>query len=341
MSSLGLSRKEKDQYSLTRAILAAVKSDWRAAPHEHALSQAEYERRGTLPSNARSFAIPQDILERDLIVASGGGAYLVHDDAPKTFVDFLRANSIADALGVQRLPGLVGTQAIPKATAGSTGYWLADETTQITASQPTVGQLTMTPKNVAAYISTTHRFITQTSEAAQNFILRDLAGQIRSAVDVAIVAGSGASGEPTGVVTQAAGAFTGTSLDFAKLLNAHSDLAAANALTPQAALVTTPAVAALLAARVQFASTASPLWVGSLSRGTSLGHLAISSASMPAATAIFGDFTTVILGEWGGLELMTNPFADFTRGYIALRAFYSVDVGVRAPGAFSVATSIT
>jgi hypothetical protein len=51
-------------------------------------------------------------------------------------------------LGVQRLPGLVGTQAIPKATAGSTGYWLPDETTVITPSQPTVGQLTQSERDI-------------------------------------------------------------------------------------------------------------------------------------------------------------------------------------------------
>ena len=49
----------------------------------------------------------------------------------------------------------------------------------------------------------------------------------------------------------------------------------------------------------------------------------------------------VVVGEWGILELATNPFADFAKGISAIRATYTMDVAVRHAGAFSVATSIT
>jgi hypothetical protein len=35
---------------------------------------------------------------------------------------------------------------------------------------------------------------------------------------------------------------------------------------------------------------------------------------MPAATAIFGDFSQVIFAEWGALELAANPYANFAAG---------------------------
>jgi len=38
---------------------------------------------------------------------------------------------------------------------------------------------------------------------------------------------------------------------------------------------------------------------------------------------------------------MINPFSDFTRGYSQVRAWYTCDVAIRHPGAFSVAQSIT
>ena len=56
---------------------------------------------------------------------------------------------------------------------------------------------------------------------------------------------------------------------------------------------------------------------------------------------IFGDFSQAILAEWGVLEIDVNPYANFTAGIQGIRAFYTCDVGVRVPGAFSVATSIT
>jgi HK97 family phage major capsid protein len=342
MSSLGLSRKEKSQYNIVKAILAAARGDWQSAPFERVVSLTEYERRGVMPASARSFAIPRDILERDLTATAAPGAYLVGtEQRPSTFIDLMRADSLVDALNVTRLGGLVGNVTIQKITAGTAGYWLPDENTQITASQPTIGQLALAPKNVGGLVVLSHQFAKQNSEGAQSFVLRDAAAQLRLAIDLALIGGSGAGGQPTGVASVAAGAFTGTSLDFAKLLDAQSDLAANNALNESCAYVTTPTVAALLAARVRFASTASPLWDGSLSRGTVLGHRAFSSTSVPAGTAIFGDFSQVVLGEWDGLEILANPFADFSRGLISVRAFAAVDVGVRAPGAFSVATGCT
>jgi hypothetical protein len=49
----------------------------------------------------------------------------------------------------------------------------------------------------------------------------------------------------------------------------------------------------------------------------------------------------VVVGEWGVLEVNVNPFANFQAGIIGVRAIYSMDVGVRYAGAFSVSTSVT
>jgi hypothetical protein len=55
----------------------------------------------------------------------------------------------------------------------------------------------------------------------------------------------------------------------------------------------------------------------------------------------FGDWSQVVIGEWGVLELDVNPYADFKAGIVGLRAFYSCDVAVRYAGAFSKAATIT
>jgi hypothetical protein len=128
-------------------------------------------------------------------------------------------------------------------------------------------------------------------------------------------------------------------------LNAQVDVAAANALTATCWYVTTPAVAALLMARSRFSSgVATPLWEGSPLDGQVLGMRAMSSSQMPAGKAIFGDWSQVIVGEWGVLELSTSPSAesgDFAKGISTLRAMYSMDVAVRHAGAFSITSSIT
>ena len=75
--------------------------------------------------------------------------------------------------------------------------------------------------------------------------------------------------------------------------------------------------------------------------GNVLGFRAASSTNLPAATMIFGDFSKVIIAEWGALEIAANPYANFAAGITGIRAFYTTDVGVRTAGAFSASSSIT
>jgi HK97 family phage major capsid protein len=247
-------------------------------------------------------------------------------------------------MGVQRLSGMVGNVTIPKMTADNTAYWLADETTQITESQPTLGQLALAPKNVAALTELSHQLMQQSTPDAETLVLTSIARDIGLAVDVGGLRGAGSGGEPTGIATTGSiGAFTGTSLASPGVLNAQADVATANALYPGCGYVTTPTVASLLMDRpnVSSATDGTPLWQGGMGEGVIRGYPALSSAQMSTATMLFGWWPSVILAEWGVLELMVNPYSDFTRGLSAVRGWYTCDVGVRYAGAWSYASSIT
>jgi hypothetical protein len=56
---------------------------------------------------------------------------------------------------------------------------------------------------------------------------------------------------------------------------------------------------------------------------------------------LFGDFSQLVIAEWGALELDVNPYANFAAGISGVRAFYTVDIGVRYAAAFSYSTAIT
>jgi HK97 family phage major capsid protein len=121
----------------------------------------------------------------------------------------------------------------------------------------------------------------------------------------------------------------------------QTDVAGANALAPNCGYLTTPAVAALLKQRVKFTSTASPIWEGGVLDGNVDGFRAMSSLQVPTANILFGDFSQVVIGEWGMLEIAMNPYANFAAAITGIRAIQTVDVGVRQAGAFSLATAVT
>jgi HK97 family phage major capsid protein len=351
---LDMEKPDKERYSIMRALRAVVNNDWNKAGLELKASKAVSDKLHKLPRSERSFFIPLDIMLRDMprtqkrdmtVAGVSGSNYLVGtDNMPGSFIDLLRNTSVALRMGVQRLSGLVGNVTIPKMTAGNTAYWLADETTQITESQPTLGQLALAPKNVAALTELSHQLMQQSTPDAETLVLTSIARDIGLAVDVGVLRGSGSGGEPTGIATTGSiGAFTGTSLASPGVLNAQADVATANALYPGCGYVTTPTVASLLMDRpnVSSATDGTPLWQGGMGEGVIRGYPALSSAQMSTATMLFGWWPSVILAEWGVLELMVNPYSDFTRGLSAVRGWYTCDVGVRYAGAWSYASSIT
>lgn len=341
-AGLGLTGREVGRYSLCRSLNAAATQNWTKAGFELECSTAAYAARGKQPPGNNAFAIPFDVLQRDLTVATASqGGYLV-ETQNTSFIELLRNRSVCLTMGASRLTGLQGNISVPRQTAAATPAWLTTEASTATESQPTFGQLTLTPKTCASYCELSRLLMLQSNPAAESLVMNDLAKVVALAVDQAALAGSGASGQPLGIVNTAGiGAFTGASLGLAALLDAQTDVLAGDAVPESVGYVTTPTVAGLLMARQRFASTDTPLWSGSMLDGQVCGFRGMSSNQMASATMIFGDWSQLIIAEWGILEVEVNPYANFQAGISGVRAMYTVDVGVRRASAFSLATSIT
>lgn len=346
-SRIGLRPGETQRFSLMRAIKACVERDWSSAGFEAECSRAVQQKLGRTP-DANRFFVPYEVLQRpveakrDLTVATAGaGGYLVETENVG-FIEMLRNRSVAFRMGARRLSGLVGSVTVPRQSAAATAVWLANEASTITESQQTFVQMALAPKSVGAYTELSRQLMLQSSPGAEGIVTDDLAQVVAIAADLAVIAGSGASGQPQGIIgTSGVGSVTGTSFDYADILEFQTDVAGSNVTPIAGGYITTPTVAALAMQRVKFASTASPLWEGNIWDGSMAGFKAMSSNQVPAGDMIFGDWQEVVVGEWGVLEIETNPFANFQAGIIGVRAIYSLDVGVRRPFAFSVMTSAT
>ncbi len=343
---IGMSPKEVKSFSIVRAIRAMMANDWSAAGLEREASiafAAKAAAAGLQRQAENSFFLPAEVQRRDLTVgtAAAGGNMVATTLRPQDFIELLRNRTLLVQLGARILGGLVGNADITRQTGAATGYWLSTEATGITESQQTIGLLQLRPKVLGAYTEISRLLLQQSTPDADSFVMQDLAQVIALALDAAGI-NVGGSGAPVGILgTAGIGAFTGTALALPALLDAQTDVASANALNPACAYITTPTVASLLAQRQRFTSTDTPLWKGNILDGEVLGFMAKSTNQMPAATAIFGDFSQVIFAEWGALEIAANPYANFAAGITGIRAFYTTDVGVRIAGAFSASSSIT
>jgi HK97 family phage major capsid protein len=338
---LDMPQSDTRRYSMWRAMNAVLSGDWRHAGLELEASQ-EVAKRSQRMHGAKGFFVPLDIQKRDLTSGTpNAGGYLVATEN-MSFIDMLRNRMVAMRMGATEMPGLQGNVTIPRQTAGATAYWLATEGTAITESQQTFGQLALTPKTVGAYVEVSRLLMMQSSPAAEQIVMNDLAQQVARAADLAVLHGSGSAGQPTGIsATGSIGSVVGTSIDYAKMVEFQEDVASANVDPVAPGYVTTPTVAKLLKSRQRFTSTDTPLWQGNVWDGNFEGTRCMSSNQMNAGTIIFGDWSQVIIGQWGVLEVALNEQANFPMGVVGFRAFYTMDVGVRYAAAFSMATSVT
>lgn len=358
VTQVGLTPAETKRFSLSRAIEACAAQNWTAAGFEAEVSRTIQQRLGRSPGPNRFFvpwevqeranATPLEevayrLMKRDLTVASAGNGGYLKETANVGFIELLRNKSVLMNMGAMRLSGLVGDVTIPKQSATGSATWLANEAATISEINQTFVQVALSPKTVGGYTEISRQLLLQSNPFVEGLVMTDLAAVVGLDIDAKGLNGSGASGQPTGILnTSGIGSVTGTSMDYADIVEFQTDVFAGNALTGNSGYVTTGAVAGLLKARVKFSSTASPIWNGRLDLADVDGYHGMASNQMPSATMLFGDFGLgVVIAEWGVLELEVNPYANFQAGIVGVRAMASIDIGVRYPTAFSAASSIT
>ena len=343
---LGMSSPEVRRFSIVRAINAVMNRDWSKAGFEAEVSRATAQRHGKM-LNEHSFIMPADRLSREMIVGTAAsGGYLVGTDIqPSQFIDLLRNRSVVMRLGARTLSGLQGSVTIPTAASAGAVGWLGESGTA-TESNATVGQKTLAPKTVGGYQQYSRQLMLQSSVDVENFIQQDLAAQIALGLDTAALAGTSTnSTQPLGIrYTTGLGTAnptSGTAVAYADMIRFQSTVASSNALFENFSYVCHPAVAGLLMGKSRFTNSDTPIWEGALLDGQMVGRRAMSSLQITSGSVLGGDFSQVVIGEWGTVEIEVNPYANFQAGIVGVRAMYSCDVLVRYGAAFAIGTGIT
>lgn len=361
---LGMTANETQRFSFARAIVAAASkdNDWSKAGFELECSKAVAQKLGRIAENHK-FYVPFEVIERGVELSperqmalaiqaamgrrdltagvAGAGGFLVGTENVG-FIEMLRNRSVAFRMGVRRLSGLQGNVTVPRQSAAATAAWLANEATDATESQQTFVQMSLTPKNLAAYTEVSRQLLLQSSPGVEGIVTDDIAQVVALAADLAVLEGSGAAGQPTGLaLTAGIGNVAAGAASYAKVLEFQEDVATSNVTPVRGGYVTHATTASILMQKQRFTSTDTPLWEGNIWDGQVSGFPGMSSNQLAAGVIAFGDWQEGVVGEWGVLEVEVNPYANFKAGIIGVRAIYSLDVAFRRPFAFSRATGIT
>jgi len=343
-ASIDLSEREKKNYSIVRLIRSIASNNLEKADFEREVS-VEIERRSGIERKlgANSVLIPTNLSARTLSATLGGqsdgGALVATTLLADEFIDLLRSRTVVTRLGARMLSGLVGNVAIPRQTGAGQAYWLGENQAP-TASQLQLAQLNLTPRTIGAKTVFTRQLLLQSTPSIERVVREDLAEVLARGVDKAALTGSGTGNEPRGIFnTTGVNSITipaNATFEFTHAVQMESLADDQNAPQNARYYVCRPTVYGTLKTRPKTA--AYPEYLIS-DDGTMNGYGVEKTTQLPGTHIVFGDFSQVVLGEWGVLELDANPYENFDSGGVSVRALWTVDVGVRYPQAFTVCTN--
>jgi HK97 family phage major capsid protein/HK97 family phage prohead protease len=350
-AEIGLSAKETKQFSVVRAIHALANPNdakaQEAAAFEFESSAAVGQKMG---KSARGFFIPQEVQKRDLVVgtASAGGNLVATDLLSGSFIELLRNAMVIDRMGTRMMTGLVGQVAISKQTGAATAYWVAENGAP-TESQQTIGQVTMSPKTVGAYTDISRKLTLQSSISVEQMVNQDLATVLGLAIQQAAINGTGASNQPSGLLTlitpSVIGGTNGLAPTWAHTVALETNVAVGNADIGTLGYLTNTKVRGRLKTTEKFAGTSGMPVYGEGAQpinGYQAGitnavpsNLVKGSSGANCSAIIFGNFADLMIGMWGSLDIMVDPYSGSTAGTVRVVALQDVDIAVRNVESFA------
>lgn len=352
---IGLTSNEVKRYSVVKALRAQIDNNWKGAEFELEVSNAAKKQ---FARNTNGFLIPTDVLKRApaMMVKDQGteanplttGGGLVHQDKPKTYIEMLHDAIVAKKLGAQVL-SLRGAVPFPRETSDLDAYWVGEGVAP-KSSVITTEQVVVEPKTVGANVDITRALLNQADIAVESYIMRKLTSKIGRKIDEAIFFGTGGK-QPLGI-TNIEGVHhinSGGILSIESIVAMETAVANANAIDGKLAYLTNAKTMGKMKLKLQQEGIPGYLWQ-SVSRDEGLvnGYPAYYTNMIPStlgenkdlSALIFGNFASIIIGEFGVLDIEANPWAHHTAGTINIRGLQDCDVGVTHPESFSIIKDI-
>ena len=254
-----------------------------------ALNSAEHK--VTLPAETRT--ITQTV--------SGDG---VHDEIVeeefKGLLEPLYADSVIANLGITIYNGLPAGDFKVSAMGKGSAAW-ADETGTAAESKNTFSHVTLQPKRISAQLSYSKQFLAQDTIGAEAAIRRDiynaLVAQIQSTM---LSADASGANKPAGIFN---GVTAKNISSYAELCNVEAAVDDSNVKGERKYLMSNKAKA-ILRCMPKSSLTTELVLDGNDIDGTPV----IANSDVPTTQYAYGDFSNIVMGTWGNVDLIIDPY---------------------------------
>lgn len=272
-------------------------------------------------------------------------------------VDRLFAQTVAGRMGVQTINIAQGEREYPVVSSSIAAGWADGETANV--SGPTAFATTdkaLAPdQNFGVQLRVTRKALKQSGAGLEAAMRRDMLNAMQVGLDKAVFLGSGASGEPAGIIPGAVGyGITTTAIDATATYSAFRAAAVRFMLANAAAspadvrLMMRPETWAVLDGEVFDTGSGITEW-DRLAKAmpniaTTSNALAAPSGSPAAASAVMtttaGGLPPAFMAIWGGIDLVRDVYTDAQSGGLRLTGIVTADVTVARGSQVEILTGI-
>jgi HK97 family phage major capsid protein len=317
--------------------------------------EAEYDQeiRQALPKGivVQGVAIPNGANEKraagQTVTQDAGafGANLVVDEY-QGLIENLQAKPVVASLGARYMRGLTGDAVFPTNDGGITATWETEIAT-VAATKNAYGKKTMSPNRLSCTTVVSLQNILQSTPDLERITADDIRMAIERAIDIAAINGTG-SGQPEGILNNAnvnvlTGATNGIAPNWAQMVDFETKIYEANAEGGALGFLITPGTRAKLKTTAHTANNAYYLMdTNNQINGYNVATSNFVPSNLTKGTgtnlhaAIFGDWSQLLIGEWGFFDMVVDNITQKKSGNIEITVNQFLDVLLRQPTAFAV-----
>lgn len=348
--------KEKiaKRYSMTEAIRQQMRGKYEgviAEMHEEATKETRHFGKSIEGVGVPSFLV--DVQKRDLTV---GTATQIGNTVATTvgnLIPYLQPRLKVMELGATMLTGLTSNVTIPRNNAIGTAAW-EGETDENAETNLTTDTISLSPNRLGAFMEYSKQLLLQSTVSVDNLVRTDLQRAIAISLDAAAINGSGSGNEPTGILntTGIGNIEMGTNGGVptrAKLVDLITELAVDNADMGNLAFLTTPGIRGKLQQTLLDAGSGRFVWE---QPNSLLGYRAEVSTQVPstltkgtavgtAHAIVYGNWSELLVAQWGGLDLLADPYTQGTKAMVRVIVNSWWDMALRHAQSFAAIKDAT
>jgi HK97 family phage major capsid protein len=280
---------------------------------------------------------------------AGAGAVLTRWDT--TWIEFLRSKMVLNQLGPRVFTDMHGNFQMPLQTGIGTVSWVAESTAVSTTAQ-TIGQVLFTPKTVGAFTDMSRRFLEQLSIDPELFVREDLSAILARGIESAAYNGTGAP-QPTGImqlagITAISEGTNGGPPTWIITCQLEEALGKANALQGNLANVCTPQALATFKQTAKQGTGQTSYYPRMLIDEDRLlnNYQILPTNLLPSnltkgtgtnlSSLIFGNWSEAMLAFWSGMDVLVDPYTGGAAGTLRIVVLQDVDFEVRHVPSFVI-----